>query len=91
MATKRPRSDRYSARSNPQRYLLDAIPPTLWARVRAQAKREHVSLRTLILTLLEAWLAHADVRARLAEAGDRNVADEQADQPDDHDEHHDDA
>jgi len=56
---KRPRSTRYVARSNPRRYLLSGIPPTLWDRARAQARREHVSMRTLLLSLLEGWLARA--------------------------------
>src|SRR5262245_16639408 len=68
MATKRPRSDRYSARSNPQRYSLDRIPPTLWAKVRAQAKREHISIRTLILGLLDGWLLGRDPKTFTAEA-----------------------
>ena len=37
-------------------YLLSAIPRKLWRRVRAQAVREDVSLRTLILRLLSEWL-----------------------------------
>lgn len=39
------------------RYLLDKIPPTFWAEVRAKAKRDGVSLRALILSLLKNWLA----------------------------------
>jgi hypothetical protein len=39
-----------------KRYLLDDIPAGLWARVRAQAKREGVSLRALILRLLTEWV-----------------------------------
>lgn len=38
------------------RYLLDKIPPTLWAEVRAKAKRQGISLRALILNLLKDWL-----------------------------------
>ena len=41
------------------RYLLDKIPPTLWATVRAKAKREGVSLRALILGLLKGWVGDA--------------------------------
>lgn len=40
-----------------KRYLLDQIPAGLWARVRAKAKQEGVSLRALILRLLTEWLA----------------------------------
>jgi hypothetical protein len=39
-----------------KRYLLDQIPAGLWARVREKAKREGVSLRALILTLLTEWV-----------------------------------
>jgi hypothetical protein len=38
------------------RYLLDKIPATLWRDVRAKAKREGVSVRALILSLLTDWL-----------------------------------
>lgn len=43
------------------RYLLDKIPADLWRRVRAKAKREGVSVRALILGLLQQWLGR-DVR-----------------------------
>jgi hypothetical protein len=39
-----------------KRYLLDEIPAGLWTEVRAKARREGVSLRALILTLLQEWL-----------------------------------
>ena len=55
MRGKRPYSYKYTARANPQRYLLSGIPPTLWETTRARARREGVAMRTLILTLLEAW------------------------------------
>jgi predicted HicB family RNase H-like nuclease len=38
------------------RFEIDRIPPTLWDRVQAKAKRQGVSLRALILTLLTKWL-----------------------------------
>jgi hypothetical protein len=38
-------------------YLLEAIPSDLWSRVRAKAKAEEVSLRTLILRLLSRWVS----------------------------------
>ena len=38
------------------RYLLDRIPTTLWRDVQAKAKREGISLRALILSLLKGWL-----------------------------------
>jgi hypothetical protein len=53
---KRPYSTKHTARQNPRRYLLSGIPPTLWARAQAKAKREGVAMRTLILTLLQDWL-----------------------------------
>ena len=39
-----------------KRYLLDQIPAGLWTDVRAEAKRQGVSVRALILTLLREWL-----------------------------------
>lgn len=39
-----------------RRYLLDRIPVPFWLEVQAKAKREKVSLRALILSLLEQWL-----------------------------------
>ena len=40
-----------------KRYLLDEIPAGLWADVKAKAKREGISLRALILSLLKAWVS----------------------------------
>src|SRR5262245_6689315 len=40
-----------------KRYLLDEIPAGLWREVREKAKREGVSIRALILGLLERWCA----------------------------------
>jgi hypothetical protein len=40
-----------------KRYMLDEIPAGMWAEVKAKAKREGISLRALILTLLKEWLA----------------------------------
>jgi hypothetical protein len=68
LMAKRPRSTRYVARSNPQRYLLSGIPPTLWQNCRAAAKHEHVSMRTLILGLLEGWLLARDPRTWMEKA-----------------------
>jgi predicted HicB family RNase H-like nuclease len=36
---------------------IDRIPPTLWAKVQAKAKRDGVSLRALVLTWLTDWTA----------------------------------
>lgn len=55
MAKKRPYSTQFTARANPRRYLLSGIPPTLWERARARAKREELSIRTVILSLVEQW------------------------------------
>lgn len=44
---------------NPQghrRYLLDRIPVQLWRQVQAKAKQDKVSLRALILSLLDEWV-----------------------------------
>lgn len=37
-------------------YTLDQIPAGFWKRVKAKAKRDGVSLRALILSLLKDWL-----------------------------------
>lgn len=42
-----------------KRYLLDDIPAGLWSDVKAKAKREGISLRALILSLLREWLKRA--------------------------------
>jgi len=39
-----------------KRYLLDQIPAGLWSAVREKAKRDGVSLRGLILSLLQEWV-----------------------------------
>jgi len=38
-------------------FMIDRIPPTLWLKVRAKAKRQGVSLRALILGWLKDWAA----------------------------------
>lgn len=38
------------------RFEVDRIPPTLYERVVAKAKREGISLRALTLTLWKEWL-----------------------------------
>lgn len=57
MATKRGYSDEFPTTGKTARYLLDHIPAGLWRQVRAKAKREQVSVRTLLLRLLKDWLA----------------------------------
>lgn len=55
-----PKKRSYSRDFTPQterrvQFLIDRIPPTLWLKVRAKAKREGVSLRALILGWLKEW------------------------------------
>ena len=38
---------------------IDRIPPTLYAAVKAKAKREGVSLRALVLGWLQGWVEQA--------------------------------
>jgi hypothetical protein len=53
-----------------KRYLLDDIPAGLWAEVRARAKREGVSVRALILSLLQRWVGRGpDQTVAGADAG----------------------
>ena len=40
----------------PRQYLLPDVPADLWKRIRAKAKREKVSMRYVILSLLSQWL-----------------------------------
>lgn len=56
---KRGYSDEFSTTGKTTRYLIDYIPAGLWRAVRSKAKREGVSLRTLILRLLQRWLDEA--------------------------------
>lgn len=51
----------YSREFTPQtdrrvRFEIDRIPPTLWDAVKAKAKREGISLRALVLSLLKEWV-----------------------------------
>jgi hypothetical protein len=52
---KRGYSREFPKGARPRRYLLDDIPADLWARVRAKAKRDGVSIRALILQRLSEW------------------------------------
>jgi hypothetical protein len=56
MAKKRGYSDEFPTGGKTHRYMLDFIPAALWRQVRAKAKRDGISLRTLILRLLSDWL-----------------------------------
>ena len=57
---KRGYSREFKPRGNTgKRYLLDKIPSGLWSDVRAKCKREGLSIRALILTLLKNWLGGA--------------------------------
>jgi len=53
---KRGYSREFPVSVNGKRYLLSDIPLELWSSVRAKAKRDGISVRTLILRLLSAWL-----------------------------------
>ena len=54
--TGRPYSRAYTAAGTPRRYLLSGIPAGFWIKVQAQAKRENIAVRQVILMLLEEWL-----------------------------------
>ena len=57
MAKKRGYSREFKPHGNTgKRYLLDDIPAGLWNAAREKAKREGVSMRALLLTLLERWV-----------------------------------
>ena len=65
--TGRPSSMDYTAAGTPRRYLLSGIPAGLWIRCRAAAKREHIAMRPLILSLLEGWLLSRDPKTQFDE------------------------
>lgn len=52
---KRGYSREFTSRGTGKRYLLDDIPAGLWAAVKTKAKRDGISIRALILTLLREW------------------------------------
>jgi len=57
MTKKRGYSDEFpTTREKRVYFMLDKIPPALWIRVKAKAKREGVSLRTLILGWCKEWV-----------------------------------
>lgn len=62
MTKKRGYSDEFPTTGKTSRYLLDYIPSALWRKARAKAKREGLSMRTLILRLLSEWVSPSDSR-----------------------------
>lgn len=57
MTKKRGYSDEFpTTREKRVSFSIDKIPPAFWIRVRAKAKREGVSLRTLVLGWFAEWL-----------------------------------
>jgi hypothetical protein len=57
MTKKRGYSDEFpTTREKRVYFMLDKIPPALWIRVKAKAKREGVSLRALILGWCKEWI-----------------------------------
>lgn len=57
MVKKRGYSDEFpTTREKRVSFMLDKIPPALWIRVRAKAKRDGVSLRALLLGWCKRWV-----------------------------------
>lgn len=58
MAVKRKRgySREFPGSPTDTNFFLNRIPIALWTKVRRKASREGVSMRTLLLRLLTAWL-----------------------------------
>lgn len=52
----RPYSREFTSGADSAAYYIDGLPVELWQRVRTKAAREGVSMRTLILRLLTAWV-----------------------------------
>jgi hypothetical protein len=48
-------SMKFPAKPSSKSYLLHAIPAPLWRQVRAKARREGRSIRSLLLDYLEIW------------------------------------
>lgn len=61
MAKKRGYSDAFPT-TRPKRvyFMLDKIPPALWVRVKAKARRQGISLRALILGWCKEWVERDD-------------------------------
>jgi hypothetical protein len=57
---KRIHSRPFVSRGTTKRYLLDAIPAGFWRSVRSTARAKQISMRALILTLLEEWMSKID-------------------------------
>ena len=58
MKTKRGYSRDFTPRTERRvQMVIDRIPPTLYAAVKAKAKREGVSLRALVLNFLKEWVS----------------------------------
>lgn len=67
MATKHPHSYQYRARTGTaRRYLLSGIPPVLWDRARKKARVQHLSIRQVILTMIDAWAADPETTTAAA-------------------------
>ena len=61
MAKKRGYSRAFPTRSDIRiKWDIDRVPPTLAARVRTKLTRQHISLRTLTLTLWQQWVDAPD-------------------------------
>jgi len=54
---KRPYSKDFTPRGVPRQYRLAHIPPGMWAAAQARAKRQGLSMRALLLQLIQTWLA----------------------------------
>lgn len=53
MKRKTPYSREFPFTATSKRYLLDGIPPGLWRTFRARCRRDGVSVRTRLLTLVK--------------------------------------
>src|SRR5262245_22769999 len=74
----------FKSRGTTKRYMLDAIPASFWRSVRATARARGISMRALILGLLEDWMARCDAEDRAAVAakqvGDGHASDDDGSQ-----------
>lgn len=55
-APKQPHTFKFRAKGIPRRYLLSGIPPGLWDKARLRAAKQGISMRALLLSLVDEWL-----------------------------------
>lgn len=65
----RPYSKSFTPKGEGRIYMLDRIPAGLWTAAKAKARQEHLSLRFVLLTLVQRWLAGEVAPVEAEQAG----------------------